>query len=312
MTDEPRTERCVLRLFGADPAALAEAVGRFAPRWNANAQWRSRSGETLLALCAPTSSGLKKARQSLRTSFPAALYGEGDTTLAVSLIETLERCDRLLVCADAAAGALLDARLENVPGAERVFDFGALSYAHPKTGPQIEKRARAKLHLPPEGADLSGIDPVRLALARAQAARRVVGAELSAACAEKGEERTLVLAARKGCWLRTVPTADNPALWLMDMIRRAAADLPQAEGTRFLPGRKAAAVHPETAAQAARPTAQKPPRTRRRWVWRLLLLLGLAALAGAWYWTGGALDTLPDRLRELASSSLPHSGAKFL
>lgn len=57
----------------------------------------------------------------------------------------------------------LEARLETVPGAEKVFDFGALSYAHPKAGPQIEKRARARFKAEEP-------DAVRLALARAQAA----------------------------------------------------------------------------------------------------------------------------------------------
>ena len=65
-------------------------------------------------------------------------------------------------------------------------------------------------------------DAVRLALARAQAARRVVGSELAAGCAERGSEKVLVLSSKKGCWLRTVPSSDNAALWLLDMIRRAA------------------------------------------------------------------------------------------
>ncbi len=39
--------------------------------------------------------------------------------------------------------------------------------------------------------------------------------------ARSGEnDHVLVLSAKKGCWLRTVPAADNAALWLLDMIRR--------------------------------------------------------------------------------------------
>ena len=164
---------CVLRLFGAPQGQLAGAVGQFAPQWKTQAQWKSRGGETLLALQAASPSGLKKAAQSLQAQFEADLYGAGDTSLAAAVVNALETHDRLLVCSDAAAGALLEARLETVPGAEKVFDFGALSYAHPKAGPQIEKRARARFKAEEP-------DAVRLALARAQAARRVVGSELAA------------------------------------------------------------------------------------------------------------------------------------
>lgn len=43
----------------------------------------------------------------------------------------------------------------------------------------------------------------------------------------------LVLSYRKGCFLRTVPAGENPALWLLDIIRRTAANKPQAEGQAF-------------------------------------------------------------------------------
>ena len=131
----------------------------------------------------------EKAAQALRQAFSADLYGAGETTLPAAVVEALERHDKLLICADAAAGALLEARLENLPGAEKVFDFGAVSYANPKTGPLIEKRARARL---PKDCT----DPLRQALARAQAARRVVGADLSAACAERESDCVLVLSCR--------------------------------------------------------------------------------------------------------------------
>ena len=160
--------RCVLRLYGAPQGRLAAAVALFAPQWRAEAQWKSRGAETLVALQAQSPSGLKKAAQALRQAFSADLYGAGETTLPAAVVEALERHDKLLICADAAAGALLEARLENLPGAEKVFDFGAVSYANPKTGPLIEKRARARL-----SKDCT--DPLRQALARAQAARRVVG-----------------------------------------------------------------------------------------------------------------------------------------
>ena len=199
------------------------------------------------------------------------------------------------VCSDAAAGALLEARLETVPGAEKVFDFGALSYAHPKAGPQIEKRARARFKAEEP-------DAVRLALARAQAARRVVGSELAAGCAERGSEKVLVLSSKKGCWLRTVPSSDNAALWLLDMIRRAACDYPQAEGTGFLPARKAAqnGPAPEAGTNVAKP--EKPRRKHHRGRWLLVLLLLAVLGAAVWYQyaIGGdwaKLAQLPQRIQ---------------
>ena len=266
----------MLRLYGAPQGRLAAAVARFAPQWRAEAQWKCRGAETLLAVHADTPSGLKKAAQSLRSSFGADVYGAGDTSLAAAAVQALE------------------ARLEKVPGAEKVYDFGTMSYADAKTGPQIEKRARAKL-----GGEGDKPEPVRLALARAQAARRIVGTELAVACAERESDHVLVLSAKKGCWLRTVPAADNAALWLLDMIRRAAAGLPQAEGTGFLPAGQAAQNHAETPLQGgAKPRTQKKKHPLRVLL-AVLLLLALAALGGGWYLTGGDLAALPERLKSL-------------
>lgn len=75
-----------------------------------------------------------KGRKALNGRFAAELYGEGEMTLVHAAVQALETHRRLLVCCDADAGTLLEARLETVPGAEKVFDFGALSYADAKTG----------------------------------------------------------------------------------------------------------------------------------------------------------------------------------
>ena len=64
MADEKTS--CVLRLFGAQPGQLAGAVGQFLPQWQASAQWKSRGGETLLALQAASPAGLKKAVELLK------------------------------------------------------------------------------------------------------------------------------------------------------------------------------------------------------------------------------------------------------
>ena len=265
--------RCVLRLYGAPQGRLAAAVALFAPQWRAEAQWKSRGAETLLAVHADTPTGLKKAAQSLRSSFGADVYGAGDTSLAAAAVQALEAHDRLLACGDAAAGALLESRLEKVPGAEKVYDFGTMSYADAKVGPQLEKRARA------------------------QAARRIVGTELAVACAERESDHVLVLCTKKGCWLRTVPAADNPGLWLLDMVRRAAAGLPQAEGTGFLPAGQTKQSDPPGRSQSKDPTPKKKHPLRV-----LLAVLGILALAAfgvAWYLTDGDLAALPQRLKTL-------------
>lgn len=254
----------MLRLYGAPQGRLAAAVALFAPQWRAEAQWKSRGAETLLAVHADTPTGLKKAAQSLRSSFGADVYGAGDTSLAAAAVQALEAHDRLLACGDAAA----------------------------KVGPQIEKRARAKL-----GGEGDKPDPVRLALARAQAARRVVGTELAVACAERESDHVLVLSTKKGCWLRTVPAADNPGLWLLDMVRRAAAGLPQAEGTGFLPAGQTKQSDPPGRSQSKDPTPKKKHPLRV-----LLAVLGILALAAfgvAWYLTDGDLAALPQRLKTL-------------
>ena len=68
---------------------------------------------------------------------------------------------------------------------------------------------------------------------------------------------------------------------------------------------------PEEAASAA---PAKPPRKRHRVRNALifLLVLALAAFAAAWYYTGGDLTALPQRLQSLGADSLPHAGAKLI
>lgn len=200
-----RGDRCVLRLYGAPQGRMAAAVALFAPQWRAEAQWKSRGAETLLAVHADTPTGLKKAAQSLRSSFGADVYGAGDTSLAAAAVQALEAHDRLLACGDAAAGALLESRLEKVPGAEKVYDFGTMSYADAKVGPKSKSASG------PSSAGKDKPDPVRLALAWAQAARRIVGTELAVACAERESDHVLVLSTKKAAGSAPSPPQITPA-----------------------------------------------------------------------------------------------------
>lgn len=301
--EEKTQTTCVLRLFGAPLWTVQQA----AQQADIAARCRGRGAEVLAALQAETPAGLEKARKALNGRFAAELYGEGEMTLVHAAVQALETHRRLLVCCDADAGTLLEARLETVPGAEKVFDFGALSYADAKTREKLSART----------CRVKG-GPIPAKLARVQAAQRFVGADLAAGCVERAEDTVLFLGSRRGCWVRTVANTDAPALWLLDMIRRAASGLPQAAGTSWQKYGRAVPADvltvqtlpdkPENTAPA------KPPRKRHRMRNALifLLVLALAAFAAAWYYTGGDLTALPQRLQSLGADSLPHAGAKLI
>ena len=301
--EEKTQTTCVLRLFGAPLWTVQQA----AQQADIAARCRGRGAEVLAALQAETPAGLEKARKALNGRFAAELYGEGEITLAHAAVQALETHRRLLVCCDADAGTLLEARLETVPGAEKVFDFGALSYADAK----IREKLSAKTCRVKGG-------PIPAKLARVQAAQRFVGADLAAGCVERAEDTVLFLGSRRGCWVRTVANTDAPALWLLDMIRRAASGLPQAAGTSWQKYGKAVPADVLTAQtlpdKPENTAPAKPPRKRHRVRNALifLLVLTLAAFAAAWYYTGGDLTALPQRLQSLGADSLPHAGAKLI
>ena len=301
--EEKTQTTCVLRLFGAPLWTVQQA----AQQADIAARCRGRGAEVLAALQAETPAGLEKARKALCGRFAAELYGEGEMTLVHAAVQALETHRRLLVCCDADAGTLLEARLETVPGAEKVFDFGALSYADAKIREKLSART----------CRVKG-GPIPAKLARVQAAQRLVGADLAAGCVERAEDTVLFLGSRRGCWVRTVANTDAPALWLLDMIRRAASGLPQAAGTSWQKyGRAVPAdvLTAQTLPDKPENTAPaKPPRKRHRVRNALifLLVLALAAFAVAWYYTSGDLTALPQRLQSLGADSLPHAGAKLI
>jgi len=301
--EEKTQTTCVLRLFGAPLWTVQQA----AQQADIAARCRGRGAEVLAALQAETPARLEKARKALNGRFAAELYGEGEMTLVHAAVQALETHRRLLVCCDADAGTLLEARLETVPGAEKVFDFGALSYADAKIREKLSART----------CRVKG-GPIPAKLARVQAAQRFVGADFAAGCVERAEDTVLFLGSRRGCWVRTVTNTDAPALWLLDMIRRAASGLPQAAGTSWQKyGRAVPAdvLTAQTLPDKPENTAPaKPPRKRHRVrnVLIFLLVLALAAFAAAWYYTGGDLTALPQRLQSLGADSLPHAGAKLI
>lgn len=256
-----------------------------------------------MALQSSTPQQLRRAVQLLRTSLAPALYGEGEQTLAAAAVQALEQHRKLLVCSDAAAGALLETRLENLPGAEKVFDFGAMSYANAALNARLSRKLRKAPQAEPA-----------CTLARVQAMQRLTGAALAVGCVELPHSRLLLVGGKKGYWLRCVSPEENPGLWLLDLLRRAACGLPQAGGTSWQPYGKAV---PDTALMPAALTAvpPAPPRPKRRRLGKalaVLLLLALAALAAGWYYTGGDLAALPQKLQSLGAESLPHAGARLI
>ena len=243
------------------------------------AQCRSRGAETLAALQAETPAALSKARKALADRFAAELYGEGEMTLVHAAVQALETHRRLLVCCDADA--------------------------------KVREKLSAKVCRVKGG-------PVPAKLTRVRAAQRLVGADFAAGCLERAEDTVLFLGSRKGCWVRTVANADTPALWLLDMIRRAASGLPQAAGTiwqkygRAIPADALTAQRLPDKPEPDAPTAAPRKRHRVRNALIFLLILALAAFAAAWYYTGGDLAALPQQLQSLGADSLPHAGAKLI
>ena len=221
---EERPAGCVLRLFGAPEQTVQKAVEALPDTWQGTVHCRSRGAETLVALQSSTPQQLHRAVQQLRTRLAPALYGEGEQTLAAAAVQALEQHRKLLVCSDTAAGALLETRLENLPGAEKVFDFGAMSYANTA----LTARLSRKLRKAPQA------EPART-LARVQVMQKLTGAALAVGCVELPQSRLLLVGSKKGCWLRCVSPDENPGLWLLDMLRRAACGLPQAGGTNWQP-----------------------------------------------------------------------------
>lgn len=300
--EENRPAGCVLRLFGAPEQMVQKAVEALPDNWQGTVHCRSRGAETLVALQSDTPQQLHRAVQQLRTSLAPALYGEGEQTLAAAAVQTLERHRKLLVCSNAAAGALLETRLENLPGAEKVFDFGAMSYANAA----LTARLGRKLRKAPQA------EPART-LARVQTMQRLSGAALTAGCVELPQSLLLLVGGKKGCWLRCVPPEENPGLWLLDMLRRAACGLPQAGGTGWQPyGSAVPDIALTPAVLSAASPAPRPKRRRLGRVLAVLLLLALAALTAGWYYTGGDLAALPQKLQSLGAESLPHAGARLV
>ena len=217
------SESRVLRFFGVEEEQVRQAASALAGRCALTGiETRAQGAETLLALTA-SPAALRKAEDLLGRTFRAGLYGAGEQTLADCAARALVKHDRLLACADALALDLLAPRLEGKPGIDACFDFGAGSCADPAALAKIEAGARRCKGNSPS-------DPVWDELCRLRAALRVTHADFAAGAIPLQDGTLTAVAGRRGSWTRHVPAGDNPALWLLDMIRRAAAGSHQVGG----------------------------------------------------------------------------------
>ncbi|MBQ7860318.1 MAG: hypothetical protein IJ347_09340 [Faecalibacterium sp.] len=306
----------VVRLFGADQHTVDEMLRTAHDKQQVQTQSMHKGAETLVVLQALSEDAkgnriaLDRWDRRLRAACGGAVYGTGDTSLTQATVQALQKAKKLFVCADAETGTAMEQRMEAVENADSVYDFGGQSYAHEKLGRKIEA-AGSKRKL----AD----KPLKQAVARVQQAYQLSGADWAVAFAalETGEN-WLVMGEKKGYWLRLIPAGENPALWLLDMLRRDALSTNQAPGTEWLRYKdrtpETDQMHAAASTAVAEGLAQGaweqsthkmklvdpdepelPPRQvkggrgRRRALiaLALVLVLALVAVAVLWLYTGG-------------------------
>lgn len=324
----------VLRLFGADRSTVDELVASAHDKEQVHAESMHKGAESLVVVQAQAGSpqadraALERWVRRVRAVCGNALYGEGDTDLPTAAMRTVLDKKILFVSADAATGALLEARLEAMPDAGRAYDFGSQSYAH-------EKLAR-KIH----AAEKKAGDELQAAAARLRTAYRVSGADYAVSYVPAGNgESWLLVGDGKGYWLQSISATEKPALWLLDMLRREALQQDQAAGARWLrygeqpprlerddvqhiPSAASAVVlqqkdgHesfaaeelPQRGAEDTAP-AKRPGRHRGLAALLIVLALALAAVGGLWLYTGGDLTSFWEKS---GLDRFNRSGAAFL
>jgi hypothetical protein len=258
MDEMPKNVR-VLRFFGGEDAVRTAALTVLADGTQLKTQEMRKGGEVLVLLQANAADDsadkalLDSAEARLHRAVGADLYGTDAVTLPQAAVAALQKADRLFVAADGATGARLHERLKGLPEAAAVYDFGSQSYTHARFGPKIAEGGAAGRR--------AGGDIVLLAQGRIREACRLSGADYAVTCIPCNPGRIVMAGSAKGFWRRALPEGENPALWLLDMLRRAALGAPQAPGTVWQnygaepaeDAPAAAAVFP--AGQAARPAA---------------------------------------------------------
>ena len=215
----------ILRFFGSDDADRTQTLRQLTEDGKVTFQEMHKGSEVLVALqCDQGKNNAKlldHCQETLQRVCSPAMYATNDVTLAQAAVDVMQLRDKLFVAADAETSAILESRLEKLPAAHGVFDFGQQSYNHPRFAEKIEQAGAAMEQ------------PVLAAQSRVREAFRLSGADFAIACVSVEAGGVILLGGKKGFWQRTVPQSESAALWMLDMLRRAALDKPQASGTSW-------------------------------------------------------------------------------
>lgn len=319
----------VLRLFGVAQHEVEKVLRSAGDHSAVQVQTMHKGGETLVVMqgaeheADAVAAVFNRLTLRIKAACGVALYGEGSTTLSDAAIAAIRAQKKLFVCADPDTARLMGQRMEGLDGAQEVYDFGTESVEHESIGKKIEKAAKP------------GTDPVRQAAARIRTAYKLSGADWAVAQVPTGTgESWLMVGDKKGVWLRRIAATEKPALWLLDMLRRAALEQEQAADTHWvryggeLPTVEQDALHPgwepekaERPAEQSWPVADPeeyepveklPPQAKKRKGWLALFLVLAVAFAAAallWWYTGGDIASL---WNSLGSGSSGLSNADLL
>lgn len=298
----------VLRLFGADKAALKPLLAGAQNNNNIQVQCMEQGGEMLILLEAATRSGnatmavLGGWQEQIEKICGDALYGTGDTTLTGAMLDAFASQSKLFVCLDAQTSALAEQKLGGVKGFDAVYDFGAHSHAHPKIGRKIVAGSSFAKKYPDQTAQqVAGMMKV---------AYHYSGADCVLAIVPFSDASHLVMVGDKqGYWVRRLPAGENTMLWAVDMLRRAALGTAQARGSiRVAYGAKlpefavaeSIADKPADFIAPAQETydAPPPPQPAEKagvgvfLSFMLVVFIALGVIAALYWYTGGDIASL--------------------
>ena len=150
----------------------------------------------------------------------AAVFGKNQESLARVAVDALAQKEKLFVAADELTGELMAHKLEGIEQAQAVFDFGTMSYLHPKKSSKIVPDKKLEKKFP----DL----PLQRAVGMTQAARKVSDADWGVyySPAQGRDPAYVLLCTKKTVYLKTLSdgtdTQELAAGWLLDMLRRLA------------------------------------------------------------------------------------------
>ena len=231
---QTHSESRTLRLFGVSTARASAVLRQAAAEGCPGLRLMGRDGELAVRFAAsgPDAAAVcDRWEATLRDQFGPAVFSADATDLPLATVEAFLKEEFLFCTADRETGALLDPLLTTQPQASGVYDFGQESWAHPRKAKRIEPPSAWLRRFP--------ACPVQPVAGRAAAALKVSEADFALAFqpAQDRHPAFVLLADERSAWVRAL-NRDQAApaqagLWLLDMARRAALGLPQAEGVQM-------------------------------------------------------------------------------